>query len=173
MLFNPGTGGSITSDELEGQFYTLVSKCQRLELQPAINPKNVNIINFTIRDDGICSGSANIPALIVNEGGKTIIDYPDPFVAAGWVEGSGGDGQALNYAHALAQRAELLARAERNPITNPQAVTNRFGEFSWTVEAFLSAPVTHNGILNFSFAVPTEVTNSGDGETRKGAIYLP
>lgn len=174
MLFTPGTGGTVTATTLEAQFYTILRMIQDIERNFEKNPQEAAIASSTEdQDEATISGSATIPCVIEHLNAIPKILYPDPYVTAGWVEGTGSNGSASNFAHALAERALLLIEAERNTAHNPNGISPKFTNINWSyLESRQSLPIAHNALFNFSFTLPLTFVSAGNGAVSNGKEYL-
>lgn len=174
MQFNPGIGGSITATTLENQFYTIVGHIQAIERDQVQNSNEANIVNSTLDQDAfLCSGNCAIYVYHEWNSAMSVFSYPNPYLETQWTEGESGDGNATNYNHALAERALLLIKAERNATNNPTATPLRFTGIRWEyLDSVINSPIPHNCLLNFSFELNIENINNGDGSTFKAKEYL-
>ena len=173
MIFEPGTGGSITANTLENQFYTLIRQVHDVQRDTANkNPNGADILDSSVNEDDLtCSGSINLYIEIDQAAGTSSISYPDPYIDAGWIEGSEGDGSASNFNHALAERIMRLVLAERDPA---QEITElKFSDPSIEIlDEPLSTPCVHNARLKTSFTIELESVSSSTGSHYKAKEYL-
>lgn len=58
--WNPGTGGTIQSNTIQGAIFEIVRLIDNLENQPAKNPQNKKCVSYTINSASLGSGTANV-----------------------------------------------------------------------------------------------------------------
>lgn len=169
--FNPGTGGSVAATTLENQLYTIIRQTHSKQLDPAINPENrADCVDTSIVEDtGVLTGTIRLYVMITHSDGTSEIAYPDPFVDAGWVEGTGGSGSATNYNHALADRAMMLIAAERAAAVDPLRLTN---PVLTVLNSTLNIPVQHNARLTVALNLNLDAIASADGSSYKAREYV-
>jgi hypothetical protein len=174
MQFNPGTNGSVSATTLENQFYTIAALIQFVEQDDTKNPNEANAIESSLDlDEYSFSGTINIFAVHSLDSGVSQLSYPDPYLNSGWIEGTSGDGNAANLNQAIAERALILAAAERNPTNNPNAIDPKLTTIAWSYQdTIINTPVSHNCILTISFNLEIESTTMGDGAAFKAKEYL-
>ncbi|MGL5082321.1 MAG: hypothetical protein ACRC8A_12620 [Microcoleaceae cyanobacterium] len=175
MQFNPGTGTpSIVATTAENQFFNLAAMCQEFERSADKNPNEASIVISSLdQDEASFSGQCTIYSYHELIEGKSTFTYPDPYKQTIYSEGVGGDGNALNYSHALAERALILIRAERKTANNPNAIATKFNTVQWQLQdQALNSPAAHNCILSFSFSLPIDTVSNGGSVTITAREYL-
>lgn len=170
-IFNPGTGGSVSATTLENQLYTIIRQIHDIQRDGTKNPDNrADCVDSTINEDtGLLTGIIRPYILITHTNGDSLIDYPDPFVGAGWIEGTGGDGGATNYNHALTDRVLLIVSSERSAGIATLKFTNPTISF---LNAILTSPVTHNARLTINFSLELESIASSNGSSYRAKEYI-
>ncbi len=177
MDFSPGTDALIQATTLENQFYSLAITIQAIERNSSHNPNDdINIITATYDSDtAIFSGSIDTYANVTwLADGTHSITYPDPYTNyTSWSEGTGGQGNATNINHALAQRALWLIEFERSETYNLGNVDPKFTGATWThVEEQQTLPIIHNAKLAIDFSIELELLNSSNGTQYQAKSYL-
>lgn len=176
MLFNAGTGGTVTAATLENQWFSLLNLIQQTEQSSLTNPEQrANVLSSSLdQDTYILSGTASVYCNIARTAGGDAITYPDPYVGATFTEGTGGNGAASHLVAAFVERSRMLMQAERLSQFNPNALALKFTGISWTVlDAPISFPVNHNALLEFTFEnIPIESVSTGDGATIRARAWL-
>jgi hypothetical protein len=171
-IFNPGTGGSVSAATVENQLYTIIRQIHDVQRDLTKNPDGrADCCDSSIDEDSATlSGIIRPYLLIAHTGGETLIAYPDPFITAGWIEGTGGDGGALNYNHALADRALKLVMLER---TGTNVLSPKLTNPNITVlNSVLTNPVSHNARLTINFSLTIESMPSGNGSIYRAKEYI-
>ena len=85
MIFEPGTGGSITANTLENQFYTLIRQVHDVQRDTANkNPNGADILDSSVNEDDLtCSGSINLYIEIDQAAGSRMVTNSS--AAVGWI----------------------------------------------------------------------------------------
>lgn len=166
MLHSLGIDGTLKSTTLEGRLREVVSRIEEIEKDngpDGMNRRLADLIKSASNTAESQLFTAECQCYLWLADHNTL-GYPDPYVSANYIKGSGSE--AANFNHALAEAAFAIYRAEGSSINNPNQIERKLTPPTIEIlEQTLNTPAKHNAILSFSFSIPITTQTLPDGTT--------